>query len=112
MDHHARSDARLFLATIPDADTAARIYQLAGVLKRAHKFGGKLVEGERLHVSLFFLGGLSAHMVRMACEAVADVRARPLDVLFDRSVSFRGRTRNRPFVLNGNDRVDPLMTVR
>src|SRR5258706_7456764 len=111
MDHHASSDARLFLATIPDADTAARIYQLAGVLKRAHKFGGKLVEGERLHVSLFFLGGLSAHMVRMACEAVADVRARPVDVLFDRSVSFRSRARNRPLVLSRSDRLEPVRAL-
>src|ERR1700681_1957441 len=92
MDHNASGSGRLFLAAVPDADTAARIYRLAEVLKRAHKFGGKLIESERLHVSLFFLSGMSEHTVRMACEAATDARGQPFDVLFDRSASFRGRS--------------------
>jgi 2'-5' RNA ligase len=112
VDHDASSDAQLFLAIVPDADTAARIYRLAGVLKRAYKFDGKLIEPEHLHVSLFFLGGLPAHMVQMACEAAADVWARPFDVLFDRSVSFRSRSGNRPLVLIGDDGLDRLRSFR
>jgi 2'-5' RNA ligase len=70
MDKFAsRSGARLFLAAVPDAGTAERIYRLAGVLKRAHKFDGKLIAPERLHISLFFLGGLPDRNVRAACEA-------------------------------------------
>src|ERR1700737_2978877 len=53
MDHNASSNARLFLAAVPDADTALRIYRLAAALKRAHKFDGKIIEPDRLHISLF-----------------------------------------------------------
>jgi 2'-5' RNA ligase len=103
---------RLFLAAVPDADTARRIHRLAGALKRAHKFGGQIIEPERLHVSLFFLGGLPKPAARMACEAAAEVRAPPFDVLFDRSVSFRGKPGNRPLVLVGNDGLDRLKSFR
>ena len=51
MDHNASSNARLFLAAVPDADTALRIYRLAAALKRAHKFEGKIIEPDRLHIS-------------------------------------------------------------
>jgi 2'-5' RNA ligase len=112
MDYNASSSGQLFLATIPDADTAARIHRLAGMLKRAHKFDGKLIEAERLHVSLFFLGGLPAPIVRMASEAAAEVPVQPFDVLFDRSVSFRGRPGSRPFVLIGDDGLDRLRSFR
>jgi RNA 2',3'-cyclic 3'-phosphodiesterase len=112
MDHNASGSGRLFLAAVPDADTAARIYRLAEALKRAHKFGGKLIESERLHVSLFFLGGLSEHTVWMACEAATDARGQPFDVLFDRSASFRGRPGNRPFVLIGDGGLDRLRSFR
>ena len=58
MDRCAASDsARLFFAAVPNVGTAERIHRLAGVLKRAHKFDGKLIPPERLHISLFFLGG-------------------------------------------------------
>jgi RNA 2',3'-cyclic 3'-phosphodiesterase len=111
MSQNASSSSRLFLAVVPDADAAARIYRLARALKQAHKFDRDIIEPERLHVSLFFLGELSEHMFRIACEAAAEVRAHPFEVRFDRSVSFRGRPGNRPFVLVGNDGLKPL-TVR
>jgi RNA 2',3'-cyclic 3'-phosphodiesterase len=44
---------------------------MAGVLKQAHRFSGKLIPRECLHVSLLFLGGGSDQMVRSACEAIA-----------------------------------------
>jgi 2'-5' RNA ligase len=103
---------RLFVATIPDADTAFRIYRLAGVLKRAHKFSGKLMEPDRLPISLFFLGGLSDQIVRSACEAFADVRMQPFEVSFDRTVSFRGKAGSRPFVLIGDDGPSRLKSFR
>jgi len=90
MDAYVSSDdARLFLAAIPDPGTATRIHKLSGVLKRAHQFSGKLIEPERLHVSLFFLGGLPEQDVRAARMAAADVRMEPFEVLFDRTASFR-----------------------
>ena len=53
MDHNASGTARLFLAAVPDTDTALRVYRLAAALKRAHKFDGKIIEPDRLHISLF-----------------------------------------------------------
>jgi 2'-5' RNA ligase len=112
MSQNASSSSRLFLAVVPDADAAARIYRLARALKQAHKFDRDIIEPERLHVSLFFLGELSEHMLRIACEAAAEVRAHPFEVRFDRSVSFRGRPGNPPFVLVGNDGLNELLSLR
>ena len=74
---------------------------MAGVLKRAHNFDGKLIAPERLHISLFFLGGLPERQIYAAWEAATDVRTEPFEVSFDRTASFRGRSGNRPFVLIG-----------
>ncbi|SDH46901.1 MULTISPECIES: 2'-5' RNA ligase family protein [Bradyrhizobium] len=104
--------ARLFLAAIPDTGTAARIHRLAGVLKRAHQFNGKLIEPERLHVSLFFLGGLPEPDIRAACAAAAEVRMEPFEVLFDRTASFRGKGDSRPFVLVGDNGLQRLISFR
>jgi 2'-5' RNA ligase len=95
------SSARLFLAAVPDAGTAERIHRLAGVLKRAHKFDGKLIAPERLHISLFFLSGLPDRQLCAAREAATELRTEPFEVSFDRTASFRGRPGNRPFVLIG-----------
>jgi 2'-5' RNA ligase len=108
----SRSSGRLFLAAVPDAEAAARIHLLARALKHAHKFDRAIIAPECLHVSLFFLGEPLEHIIRTACEAGAEVRARPFEVWFDRSVSFRGRPGNRPFVLVGGDGLDRLMSFR
>ena len=113
MNAYASSDgARLFLAAIPDAGTATRIHKLAGVLKRAHQFSGKLIEPERLHVSLFFLGGLSEQSIEAARAAAADVRMESFEVLFDRTASFRGKRGSRPFVLVGDKGLQRLASFR
>jgi 2'-5' RNA ligase len=106
------SGARLFLATLPDTATAERIHRIAGVLKRAHKFDGKLTAPERLHVSLFFLGGLADRHIRAACEAAAELRTEPFEVSFDRTASFRGSAGNRPFVLVGESGLRRLEQFR
>ena len=80
MDEFAScSGARLFLAAVPDAGTAERIHQLAGVLKRAHHFDGKLIARERLHISLFALSGLPESQLCAAWEAAMDVRIEPFE---------------------------------
>jgi 2'-5' RNA ligase len=113
MDRNASSSSgRLFLAAIPDAHAATRIHWLACALKHVHKFDCSIIVPERLHVSLFFLGVPSEQIVRIACEAAAEVRAEPFEIWFDRSVSFRGRPGNRPFVLIGDDGVDRLRSFR
>jgi RNA 2',3'-cyclic 3'-phosphodiesterase len=113
MDRFAsRSSARLFLAIIPDAGTAERIHRLAGVLKRAHKFDGKLIAPERLHISLFFLGGLPECHLLAAREAATGVRTEPFEVSFDRTASFRAGPGNRPFVLIGENGLRRLESFR
>jgi RNA 2',3'-cyclic 3'-phosphodiesterase len=106
---------RLFLASMPDADTAARIYHLAEVVKRARRFDGKLIEPDCLHITLFFLDGgrgLHERTVRMACEAAQQVRMPSFEVSFDRIASFRGRPDNHPFVLLGDDGLNRLKLFR
>ena len=112
MSRNASATARLFLAALPDAAAAARIHRLAAVLKRAHGFSGRLIAPDRLHISLFFLGGLNEPILGAACEALADLRASPFDVSFDRTVSFRGRQGSRPFVLIGGDGLRELRRFR
>lgn len=112
MDQSASKIGRLFLAAVPDAAAAARICRLARALKHAHGFYGKIIEPERLHVSLFFLGELSEQIVRVAGEAAAEVRMPPFEVSFDRSASFRGRPGNRPLVLVGDGGLDRLKSFR
>jgi 2'-5' RNA ligase len=108
----SRSSGRLFLATLPDVATAERIHRLASVLKRAHRFDGKLIASDRLHVSLFSLTGLPDRQIRAACEAATDFRMEPFEVSFDRTVSFRGGPGNRPFVLIGEEGLRRLQVFR
>ena len=105
---------QLFFAVLPDAATAAQISCLARVLKHAHGFRGGLIEPERLHVTLFFLGQghWSEPLVRLACEAASEVGERPFDIWFDRTVSFRGRPGRHPFVLAGGRGLDRLKSFR
>ena len=113
MDKFAsRSSANLFLAAVPDAGTAERIHQLASALKRAHRFDGRLIAPERLHISLFALGGLPEGQHCSAWEAAMEVRTAPFQVWFDRTASFRGRPGNHPFVLIGEQGLRGLQSFR
>ena len=104
--------ARLFLAAVPDPGTAARIHLLAGALKSAHRFNGRLIAPERLHISLFALGGLAEGQHCAAWEAAMEVRTSPFEVSFDRTASFRGRPGNYPFVLVGEKGLQALQSFR
>jgi RNA 2',3'-cyclic 3'-phosphodiesterase len=112
IDRVATGSGRLFLAAFPDADASARIHRLAQVLKKAHRFSGRLIEPRHLHVSLFFLGEPLEDVARAASEAAAEVRAQPFEIRFDRSASFQGRPGNWPFVLVGDDGVRGLQSLR
>jgi 2'-5' RNA ligase len=111
MDPGLSDGGRLYFAAVPDFDTAARMHRLAGTLRRAHGFTRELILPERLHVSLLFLGRWSTQVAERACEAVASVKVKPFEVLFDRIASFRGRTGSRPLVLLGDDASDPLKSL-
>lgn len=113
MSSRASVDGRLFLAAVPDRATAARIFHLAGVLKRAHKFSGKLIAPDRLHVSLFFVGALLRERVcTVRREEIGELRMPPFEASFDRTASFRGSEGSYPFVLIGGDGVSRLKSFR
>jgi hypothetical protein len=76
----------LFIASVailPDAETSAQIHRMAAVMKAAHTFRGQLTAPDRLHVTLFSLGGLPEQLVEKACEAMGEVRAEPFEISFD-----------------------------
>jgi RNA 2',3'-cyclic 3'-phosphodiesterase len=105
----------LFFAVVPRVDKAARIYRLAKVVKRAHRFDGGLIRTDRLHITLFLLDdGRGSHerVVRIACEAAQGVCIPPFGVSFDRIASFRGRPGHHPFVLLGGDGLSRLKLLR
>jgi 2'-5' RNA ligase len=94
------------LAIKPDHEAAARIYRLAGIIKRARGFEGDLIEPERLHISLFFLGwrdDLPEKIIAGIHRAAAELRVMPFEVTFDRTISFSSQRDNRPFVLVGSE---------
>jgi RNA 2',3'-cyclic 3'-phosphodiesterase len=111
MDPDLGDGGRLFFAAVPDFDCAARMHRLAGVLQRAHRFSGKLIPPECLHVSLLFLGRWSEPVARYAREAVAGVKINPFEVSFDRTASFGGRLGNRALVLLGDETSDRLKSL-
>ncbi len=101
----ASQKERIFLACLPDAQTAARIHAQADALKRDHAMTGTLILPEHLHVTLFHLGdwaSLPEDVVRLAKQAAAEVAAAPFDVSFPRLESFRNRTGIYPCVLTGD----------
>jgi 2'-5' RNA ligase len=94
---------RLFLCAVPDAHAREKIDRLRGILKRAHRFEGSLIKPDCLHVSLLGLGSPSADLVRTGYEVAAAVRMPRFDITFDRTVSFRGKPGQLPFVLVAGD---------
>lgn len=109
-----RATEGLFFAVFPNAGAAGRISALARDLREAHALCGKLLAPARLHVSLHYLGGyegLRKGVVLAATKAAAAVEMPTFDVRFDRAASFRGRPRNRPYVLQGGDGVAGLLAL-
>ena len=97
---------RLFFAIFPPAATAAQVYALQQDLRVRHGLWGRALAMNRLHVSLCHLGdyvGLPPAIVARAHEAASRVRSSCIDITFDRSLSFAGRERNRPFVLRSSE---------
>lgn len=105
VDEPAPPTDRLFFAVMPDAASAARIAETAQALKRRLGLKGRLIEAERLHITLHHVGdhpGFPPGLVQQAQQAGAALRIAPFEVVFERAESFAGRPRNRPFVLRGD----------
>jgi len=80
--------ARLFFAVWPDTAGAARLEKLAGELAIVSE--GKPVPREKAHLTLVFLGEVSAERAQAASEAAMDVRFAPFALTLDCVGSFRG----------------------
>jgi 2'-5' RNA ligase len=96
---------RIFLAALPHAETAGRIYSLAEELKARYGLTGNLILPEHLHVTLFHLGdwaALPGEIVALASLAASQVRVPAFQVTFNRAESFRNATGVYPFVLTGD----------
>jgi 2'-5' RNA ligase len=94
----------LFFGLLWQASSAIEIAKAADGLRHMHGLAGRLIEPERLHVSLHAVGrydGLPHVIVERACEAGAMVSTStsPFALVFDRAVSFDNRRRQRPLVL-------------
>jgi RNA 2',3'-cyclic 3'-phosphodiesterase len=92
----------LFFCLLSQANSATEISQAADGLRRLHGLNGRLIEPERLHVSLHAVGrydSLPNFIVERAYEAGAMVSTSPFPLMFDRIVSFDNGREKRPFVL-------------
>ena len=99
-----RPTDRLFLAVLPDADTAARIARTARHLRISHDLVGRPLQPEHFHVTLCSVDagfGLSRERIDRVKERMAQVTMPAFRVGFDRAESFR----NGALVLRGEDGV-------
>jgi 2'-5' RNA ligase len=96
---------KFYFALLPDAAIAARSHELAGHLRRQHRFSTKPRRADLFHVTLYPIGSfhcLPEEVAFAAMEAASRVRKPPFSVVFDRAVSF-GNGDNRPLVLWSKD---------
>ncbi len=90
-----------YFAILPDVAIAARSHELAGHLRRQHRFSTKPRRPDLFHVTLYPIGSfrrLPEEVAFAAMEAASRVRKSRFPVVFDRAVSF-GNGDNRPLVL-------------
>ncbi len=98
----AQQKDRIFLAVLPDAETASRIHALAETLKTQNKLEGTQILPEHLHITLFHLGdwaSLPDDIVARGKGAAAEVALAPFEITCARVESFRNSTGVYPFVL-------------
>lgn len=103
----------LFFTVLPDEAAVAKLARTSHRLCIRHRLDGPVLAPERFHVSLLGFGahaGLPADLVAGAAEAAASVAAAPFEVVFDRAVSFRGRSR--PLVLCSEDDIPELIALQ
>jgi 2'-5' RNA ligase len=97
-----RPTDRLFLAVLPDAETAVRIAQTARHLRLSHGLAGRPLQPDHFHVTLCHIEtgiGLTPGKVDEVKACAASVAMPSFRVGFDRAESFR----NGALVLRGDD---------
>ncbi|MFT3809036.1 MAG: 2'-5' RNA ligase family protein [Micropepsaceae bacterium] len=98
----------LFFAIRPPASLASEIARLAERSKGLFNLKGAPIPAERLHVTMAYIGLHAADLVAVAERAAAGLAAKPIDVTFDRMVSFKGKPGNHPLVLQGGPALNGL----
>ncbi|MDP3325513.1 MAG: 2'-5' RNA ligase family protein [Hydrogenophaga sp.] len=95
----------LFFALMPPVAVAEQVMALAGRLRGVLGLTGRLIDRDRLHVSLLGVApDVSPPIVEAARVLAARVNSAPFDVVFDRVLSFdRGMDRSQPLVLCHSD---------
>jgi 2'-5' RNA ligase len=103
----------VFFGTRPTAAAAVHIRRVGQELVRSRRLVTKLLPPERLHVSVFAVGGFSGTCppaVINAAKAIADnVSMAPFTVAFDRVASFAGGNGRQALVLTGGEGVAGLV---
>jgi len=106
----------VFFGTRPAAAAAVQIERVGQELVRSRRLVTKLLPPERLHVSLFSVGGFSGTYppaVINAAKAIADnVSMAPFTVTFDRVASFAGGSGRQALVLTGGEGVAGLVRLQ
>jgi RNA 2',3'-cyclic 3'-phosphodiesterase len=101
----AHAAINLFFALLPEAEIVPPISQLGETVCGAHRFRGKPVWPDRLHLTLLPVGNPHwdlEKLVRRASIAAARVRAAPFEIALDITESFSVRDRY-PFVLGSGE---------
>lgn len=103
----------VFFAARPDAATAACIAHLAQDVVESRHLAAKPLPPERLHVSLFAVGGFEGAcppaVIDAAIAVAGTVPMAPFEVAFDRVASFGGGKGKRALVLTGREGVTGLV---
>jgi 2'-5' RNA ligase len=105
----------LFFCLLSQANSAREISKAADGLRHLHRLNGRLIEPERLHVSLHAIGlydDLPNFIVERAYEAGAMVSTSPFPLMFDRVVSFENKREKRPLVLRPGYDLAGLFALR
>ena len=110
----ASTKVALFFAIRPDREAGFAISNLGARLKSAHRLGGQTIARERLHNTLAAVhdaGTIRENIAR--AKAVGNrLRQRRFQVRFNWTGSFRHNNRAHPFVLRGDEGLEPLSEFR
>jgi len=100
----------LFFGIFPDAAAALQIANIAQRLKEKHGLRGRPLATERFHLTLYAFNPLTVDLQTIAKVAADAANSTPpLEVVFDRVLSFGGRAGNLPCVLCDSDGNDALL---
>jgi 2'-5' RNA ligase len=75
------TDPVIFFALWPDAETRARLAEMA--LAAAHRSGGRATSAEKLHLTLVYLGPTSPEVLEAVRRAASALRADPFSLVLD-----------------------------